>query len=125
MKSLAAALLLIGVLRHYGWELVRPEWQAQVWNISASVVIVPLLWAVAYKWRPTVLIALWWTFEELQVMICSTWWLVRPWSVPKGEAQCSALIGFDLSSVGLAWVAAILLMSIVSSSNYLKKKRGP
>jgi hypothetical protein len=120
VKSLPALLLLVGVLRHYGWELVRPEWQAEVWNISGAVVITGMLWAISYRWRATVLIAIWWTFEELQVAICSAWWIADPWIVPEGEAQCSSLIGFDLGSVGIL-CAAIVLACLAVRSDRSKK----
>jgi hypothetical protein len=126
VKSFAASMLLLGVLRHYGWEIVRPEWQAHVWNISGAATILVFLWSFAWRWRVTTLIALWWSFEEMQVIVCSLGWLYRPWPVLPGQAQCSALIGFDLSSVGLLCVAAILTLSTVNSYRAKgQKKRAP
>jgi hypothetical protein len=109
MNWLAALLLATGVGRHLGYYLVRDEWHAQVWNITAALIITAFLWSIAWRWKSTVLVALWWTFEEIQVITCSALWMHRPWVVKKGEDQCSALIGFDLSSIGLLLIGLILL----------------
>jgi hypothetical protein len=104
-----APLLLVGVLRHYGWEWVKPEWQAQVWNISGAAIILACLTGAAWKWKPLLPVAVWWIAEEAQVIICSTLFMIRPWKVNPGEAQCSALIGLDLSAIGILWVAVTLV----------------
>jgi hypothetical protein len=120
MKALAAALLLAGVLRHYGWELLPPEIQALAWNISGAVIITILLWAVAWQYSATRLIVLWWTFEELQVIVCSLARMLRPWTVGAGEAQCSALLGFDLSTIGLLLISLILAYHILMPRTTVK-----
>ena len=106
MSNSAAALLLLGVLRHYSWELSPVEMQAQVWNAAGSIVIVIFLLATASK--ATAAIVIWWIAEETQTILCSIGWIIKPWEVKPGEAQCSALLGFDLSSAGLLAVALIL-----------------
>lgn len=90
MNWLAALLLATGVGRHLGYYLVRDEWHAQVWNITAALIITGFLWSIAWRWKSTVLVAIWWTFEELQVVTCSVLWMWNPWVVKKGEDQCSA-----------------------------------
>ena len=125
MKSLAAGLLLLGVLRHYGWSSVPTEYQRFAWNISGSVVIVIFLWAVAYQWAATRLIALWWTLEELQVIACSMGRMLRFWEVKQGESQCSVLLGFDLGSLGLFLVALILVCQAVNLYSYRTKEKKP
>ena len=122
MKSAAALLLLLGVSRHYLWEIVRPEWMAHVWNITGALVITAFLWAFAYRWRETVLIAIWWTFEEAQVVICSTWLMLNPQPVKDG-GQCSTLLGFDLSTLGLLLIALILVCQAVNLYSYKKKEK--
>lgn len=99
MKPVVAALLLLGVFRHYGWELVSPEIQAQVWNAAGSIVIAIFLLATVS--RDTVLVTIWWISEEAQTVLCSVGWILSPWEVKEGQAQCSALLGFDLSTLGL------------------------
>lgn len=120
MKPLVAFLLLLGVLRHYGWELFRPEIQAQVWNIVGSVVIILFLIAIAT--RETLLVILWWIAEEAQAATCSTLWIIRPWEVKPGEAQCSALLGFDMGTLGLLAVATILVCQYARAYRSPKKE---
>jgi hypothetical protein len=108
MNWLAAALLAAGVGRHYGYYLAEADNYAQVWNITGALLITASLWSIAWKWKSTVLVAIWWTFEEIQVVTCSVLWMYKPWIVKKGEDQCSALIGFDLSSIGLLLIGLVL-----------------
>jgi hypothetical protein len=125
VKAAAAALLLLGVLRHYGWELLEQETARHAWNISGAVVIVIFLWAIVGRSKPMMAVAAWWTFEELQVIACSLGRILRPWPVNPGEAQCSALLGFDLSSLGLLLVAMILVWQPVKVGRYETKKDQP
>jgi len=120
MKPVVAALLLLGVLRHYSWELAPPEIQAQVWNAVGSMVIVIFLLAVAS--RDSLLVVIWWIAEEAQTILCSIGWILKPWTVKPGEAQCSALLGFDLSSAGLLAVSLILVCQAVRSCRSQKKE---
>ena len=123
MKPIVADLLLLGVLRHYSWELVRPDIQAQVWNACGSIVIVIFLLAVVS--RQTALVVIWWLAEEAQTILCSVGWILSPWEVKPGEAQCSALLGFDLSTLGLLVVAMILVCQAVRSYRTQKKEKLP
>lgn len=127
MKSAAALLLLMGVLRHYLWEVVRPEWMVHAWNIAGSAVIVTFLWALAYRWRATVLIAIWWTFEEAQVVLCSTWLMFNPQPPKSGTGECSALLGVDLGTLGLLLVSLILAYHLVPvrTDSFRKKEKKP
>jgi hypothetical protein len=120
MKPVVAALLLLGVLRHYSWELFDPEIQAQVWNAVGSMVIVTFLLATVS--RATLLVVIWWIAEEAQTILCSIGWIFQPWQVKPGEAQCSALLGFDLSSAGLLAVSLILVCQHVRSYRSQKKE---
>lgn len=105
-------LLLLGAQRHYAWELSTQ--QALVWNVCGSVTILLLLWIVVWKhWtKLNLFVAGWWSLEELQTITCSTLFMWRPWPVPQGEAMCSSLIGFNLSSLGILCVALLLLSSV-------------
>lgn len=120
MKPVVAALLLLGVLRHYSWELAPPEIQAQVWNAAGSIVITIFLLATVS--RDTLLVTIWWIAEEAQTGLCSVAWMIRPWIVNKGEAQCSALLGFDLSTAGLLAVGMILVCQYVRAYRVQKKE---
>lgn len=120
MKPLAFVLLLAGVLRHYSWEWFPPEIQAQVWNIAGASVIVFFLLTMPKE--GTLWVMIWWLVEEAQVILCSVSWLVRPWVVKPGEAQCSALLGFDLGTIGLFAVAAILACQSVKAYRTAQKE---
>jgi hypothetical protein len=116
MNWLAAALLAAGVGRHYGYYLAEPSNHAQVWNISGALIVTAFLWSIAWRWKSTALVAIWWTFEEIQVATCSVLWIREPWIVRKGEDQCSALLGFDLSSVGLLLIGLLLVWFYVKKA---------
>lgn len=119
MSKIAAALLLLGVMRHYGWELVPPEIQPQVWNACAAIVIsIFLLVAVSKDTWPVVA---WWIAEEAQTLLCSIGWILNPWEVKPGEAQCSALLTFDLSTLGIFVVSMILLCQATNIGRFKKK----
>lgn len=122
MKPIAAGLILLGVLRHYGWPL-SGDYGRFVWNISGAVVIVLFLWALAVHHAELRLIALWWTFEELQVIACSLGRMLRTWQVAPMESQCSSLLGFDLGSVGLFLVALILVCQPTKVSRFLGQRK--
>ena len=104
------ALLALGVGLHYGWAAFPPELQAQAWNASGAItraaLVLALLWHVRDRWA--LLVGAWWLAEEAMVAGCSIAYMVSPWVVPAGEAQCSALLQFDLGRVGLACIALIL-----------------
>jgi len=121
MKPIAAALLLLGVLRHYGWELASPEIQAQIWNAAGSFVIVIFLLIQAT--RATALVVIWWIAEEAQTILCSVGWILSPWEVKPGEAQCSALFGFDISTAGLFVIALILVWNHAMVYRSQKKEK--
>jgi hypothetical protein len=60
------------------------------------------------------LAAFWWACEELMVIGCSSLYIVSPWEVLPGQAQCSALLQFDLGRIGLA-LAVFVLWRYVNS----------
>ena len=121
MKPIAAALLLLGVIRHYGWELAPPAIQAQVWNACAAIVM--SIFLVALVSRDTWPVAVWWIAEETQTLLCSIGWILSPWEVKEGEAQCSALLKFDLSTLGIFAVAMILLCQATNIGGSKKKEK--
>jgi hypothetical protein len=109
MKQAAVILLAAGVMRHYGYYLAPDEFRSQAWNVCAALIVTALVWRIAWRWKATVLVAIWWTFEEVQVAVCSALWMWRQWVVKAGEDQCSALLGFDLSSIGLLMIGGLLV----------------
>ena len=107
----AAPIIVAGVLLFYGWAWWPHEHQAQVWNITGSAVRLALLWILIWRPRgPLLWVALWWTAEELLVIGCGTAYMLKPWVVVAGEAQCRTLLGYDFGTVGTLVVAAIALI---------------
>jgi hypothetical protein len=101
----ALGLLLLGAALHYGWALF-PEHSALVWNIAGSATRLILLAMLLRQQRGAILgVGLWWACEELLVIGCNAAYIVSPWVVPKGQAMCSSLLGYDLGTVGLLIVA--------------------
>ena len=107
--DLCAALLLIGAWRHFGWALFDVPVRALVSKASGAAAIACLLlivWRIAgTRWMAPIL--LWWAWEELQVVLCSTWFIFDPWPVPAGQAMCSARVGFDIGAAGVLIVAVL------------------
>ena len=110
------ALIGLGVLVHYGWALAPVEHQAQVWNACGGLARLALVLALAWRVRSlaVLLVALWWACEELMVVGCSLAYIVSPWEVAPGAAQCSALLQFDLGRIGIFVVVCMLAATVKS-----------
>ena len=118
-KNLCSALLLIGAVRHYGWALAPADVAGVVSKGLGAAAILALL--VLLKPRGmAAAVAAWFAFEELQVLICSALWVVQPWHVNKGQAMCSAYVGFDIGAISLCIVAAFA----VAVNSYSGNKYG-
>ena len=79
--------------------------------MTGASVILALMLMVAWRWRSqlVVLVAVWWTAEELFVIGCNGWWLYKPWLVKKGQDVCYPLLDFDLGKLGVLFVTLLLL----------------
>jgi len=121
---MAPALLLLAILRHYGWGMVPPELAGIVDKGLASVVITALIWWLWARARDrsslTFAVLCWWTWEELQVSLCSLLWALKPWQVGAGQAICSAKIGIDLGAFGLL-AAGLLAYHVAVSTDSTRK----
>ena len=107
---LALSLLAACAALHYGWSLAPAQHQAQVWNILGALARIGLLWlAVRGMPRAVVIVAAWWTIEELAIAGCSALYIAMPWPVTAGQAQCSALLGMDLDKLGAAALVLVLI----------------
>lgn len=102
--------MALGAALHYGWALVPVQHQAQVWNACGAAVRAILLLLLAWRVRSWFVVAVvaWWLCEELMVAGCSIAYIVRPWPIPKGQAQCSALLQFDIGKAGIVVLCALL-----------------
>lgn len=103
-------LMVIGVALHYGWPLVPVEHQAQAWNILGAAARLALLTVVVSRYRswPMLLVGIWWAAEELLVIGCSAAYIVAPWDIPPGQAQCYAIFHYDLGKIGAMAITCLL-----------------
>jgi hypothetical protein len=111
VHHLALIVLLAGAALFYGWALAPVEHQSQVWNAAGSIARMSLLLAYVGTISNRFLLAvvLWYTGEESQVAACSVAYIVQPWEILPGQAQCSALLQTDIGAYGMAAVAVLLL----------------
>lgn len=105
---MTAALLLMFAARHYGYYHAPGEWQGQVFSAAGALCIIVLV-ALLNPWPP---LLLWISAEEAQVAGCSVWAIVEP--IAATSEQCSAQIGFQVGSVGLVWLALLVLRLTLS-----------
>ena len=112
------ALIALGILVHYAWAWFPVEHQAQAWNALGAFARLVGVSVAAWFIRSTVarLAAFWWACEEVMVIGCSSLYIVSPWEVLPGQAQCSALLQFDLGRIGLALAVFALWRHVNSYS---------
>lgn len=112
--GLAVALLLAGLLLHYGWAWFPPEHQRLVFNAAGALARIFLLVVVLWHVRSALalFVWLWWASEELMIAGCSIGRIVAPWPVTPGESQCSALVGFDLGRIGLLIIVGLVSLAV-------------
>ena len=107
----AIGLIALCVAMNYGYLIFDPADRAQAWNAAGAVTRAALLIALAWRWRgPVLWVVAWWLAEEAMTAGCSILYILRPWVVPVGQDQCSALLGLDLGKIG----AAVLLTVMVA-----------
>lgn len=126
LRRLGAAVLIGGALlalllvRQYGYRLAPDDLQADAWNIGAAVAVAVLSFGWALYARSRMVWAVWLAvlWHEASVVICSAAYMVRPWPVPPGVAQCSAWVGADLMRVGVfvAVLACVPMAAALSRS---------
>ena len=109
-RQIALAMLAVAAVRCYGWELAPPELRGLLSKALGAMAIIALVWIIdslVQHWGVR-LVALIWTWEQMQTVICSAWYAVEPWPVATGQAMCSAKAGFDLGAIGVMFVAFAL-----------------
>ncbi len=113
LYSLFVGLLLLGAARHYGWELFPQELKGMASKGLGGITVLVLLWAFWWQCKESLLLPLfaWWSFEELQVIVCSGWYMLDPWPVLDGQAICSAKAGVDLGAFGILAVSLLVVLS--------------
>lgn len=122
-SDLVALMLAIGATRHYAWSMFPVELAGVASKGLGGLTILALIWTVyllSDGGRLLLAVVLWWTFEELQVVLCSMAWMVDPWYVPQGQAMCSARAGFDIGAISVIIVAG-LAVAVNAYSRHNKK----
>ena len=110
LLDVALYLLAVGTVRAYGYVPFDAEWRgfaSKGFGGLAILALLPLIYA-AYRSRAVLVVLALIAFENLQVALCSFWYIASPWYVAPGDSICSAKLGFDLGAVGIMGVAAIL-----------------
>lgn len=101
--AVAAALLLITTVRHYGYDMLPLEHRAVGSKGLGGAALLAQAWVV-YALIPSRLVlpvVLFVTWQELQVVLCSAAYIQAPWPVPQGQAMCSAAAGFDIGAASI------------------------
>ena len=124
--DVAAALLLIGTARHYGWALFPDGTKALASKGLGAVAALCLLALVVMAWRSrlVLLTAAWLAWEELQVVLCSFWFMVDPWLIKPEQPMCSARAGFDIGALGIMFVALLAYIHATHGRSYRSQKQG-
>lgn len=123
IRALPIILLLTGACRHYLWALWPAESRGDASKMLGGAAILVLLWIVG-ELRPDywlLKVRNWWTAEESITAGCAGAYLIQPWHIPEGASMCSALVGFDLGSAGIA-VVALLACLIPVRPNSIEKR---
>ncbi len=118
--ALAALLLLVGVARHYGWDMAPAGMKglaAKGLGAAAVLALLSVVWTLT-RARIMAPVLLWWAWEELQVLLCSAWYAVEPWPILPEQPMCSARAGFDLGAAGILAVAGIAAYLSTLTANH-------
>ena len=107
----AALLLLTCWVVFYAWGHAPPELQAEAWNMGGALGRLVLLGLVvlAYRGWAVTAAALWWCFEDAQVVVSGLLWMIAPWPLETGS-RLSDLLGLPLGLVGLSLGALAALV---------------
>jgi hypothetical protein len=111
-------LLAVAAVRCYGWEIAPPELRGLLSKALGAMAIIALVWIIdglVQHWSVR-LVALVWTWEQMQTVVCSAWFAVEPWPVEVGQPMCSAKAGFDLGALGVMLIA-LALWRLITLSN--------
>lgn len=123
--NLLAAALLVGALRHYGYQFAPPELAGIVSKGLGGAAILALLamvWLRSDRSKMLAAVLLWWAWEETQVVVCSALYAWRPWHVEPGQGICSALSGLNMDSIGVLALALLAANATAKVHRYKGKK---
>lgn len=109
----ALALLGVGTAAQFAYHFAPPQLAADVWNASLGAFLLVLLLLVANAYRSRLVLpacGLLGAWALLQAG-CSLAYMVAPWVVLPGQAQCSARLDMPLTIIG-AWLAGLAAANI-------------
>ena len=123
--AIAVTLLMVAVMRHYGYVPLPPELRGVGSKALGSAAALILLAGVVLAWRHrfVFLAAAYYAFEELQSLLCSLAYMVDPWPVAQGQSLCSAKVGFDLGAVGVMLAGLVLWLIVTPSNKWYKGEK--
>jgi hypothetical protein len=101
--AVAAALLLITTVRHYGYDVLPVQHRGVGSKGLGGAALLAQAWVI-YALIPSRLVlpvVLFVTWQELQVVLCSAAYIHAPWPVPQGKSICSAMAGFDIGAASI------------------------
>lgn len=114
----AVALLSVMAARHWGYDLWPPEQRGLASKALGALALLSMVWMVVWlapSSRIVMAIAAWWSFEELQVVLCSFAYMRSPWPVQVGQSICSARLDLDLGAIGIMvvfWLSLVVIRSL-------------
>ena len=107
-SNLALAMLALAAVRGYSWGIVSPDMRGLASKAAGGLALLAMIWLAHSLVRPAWAVALAatvWSVGELQVVMCSVWYMVEPWAVPVGAPICSARFDLDLGAAGIVLIA--------------------
>jgi hypothetical protein len=112
------ALLLAMGARHYLYDAWPPELRGLASKALGAIALLTLIWVVhslAPRSSALTLVALGWSVEEVQVVLCSFAYMHQPWPVAPGQSICSARLDLDLGAIGIVvlfWLSLYVYRSL-------------
>ena len=107
-SNVALAMLALAAVRGYSWGIVSPDMRGLASKAVGGLALLAMIWLAYSLVRPSWTVALAasvWSVGELQVVMCSIWYMFKPWFVPIGAPMCSARFDLDLGAAGLVLIA--------------------
>jgi uncharacterized membrane protein len=103
-------LLAGGAALHMGYGLFPADQQALAWNALGAAARLALLAMLVYPVKTLYMgaVVAWLAAEELQVIVCNSAFMFKPWHVGPGQDVCSAWVRTDIGKLTAVSVALLL-----------------
>lgn len=106
--DVAVAMLALATLRGWGWDAVPDSLKGMASKGAGGMALLAMIWLAHNLVRPSLAVAIAasvWSVGELQVVLCSVWYMFDPWFVPLGRSICSVRLDLDLGAAGVVLIA--------------------